>query len=217
MNRIAGKVSLIFIFLVPLASHYSQSLEGGFLEKLQTGRVSEASLVSDRVSISTAWMEETGRVIGGSLDKSPELKRNQGTDEVQQFVAGGHVLGFRKGDMFIASAEHALRIEFVGGRSVSPVNEGIPANTGSGRQTAVPLGEVSYTDLWPGVTLVYERHDSGVVKSTYTVQPASADHPRPVDQIRHRYNVPVAVDESGNLILSFETGHKGASHVIPLL
>jgi hypothetical protein len=126
--------------------------------------------------------------------------------EILQFVAGGHVLGFRKGDMFIATGDHALKVEFVNARPVSPADEGVPPDTENDRKVAQPLGRVIYRDLWNGVTLVYEKHTSGVVKSTYTVQPAETGIGSSVDRIRLRYNVPVEVDEGGNLVFSFEAG-----------
>jgi hypothetical protein len=114
------------------------------------------------------------------------------------------VLGFRKGEMVIASGDHALRIEFVNARPVSP-EEGIKSQEpGKNGDAAQPLGKVTYRDLWAGVTLVYEKHGSGVVKSSYHVQPRSGLSG--VNRIRLRYNVPVKVNESGDLVLSFATG-----------
>ena len=148
-------------------------------------------------------------VYDGFKEKSSET-----TDEMLQFTAGGHIFGFRKGDVFIASGDHALRIEFVNARPVSPVDEGISPDTENNRQTAEPLGRVSYSDLWDGVTLVYERKGTGVVKSTYTIQPEGADASSLVDRIRLRYNVPVAVDGSGNLVFSFDTGQMRESYPV---
>jgi hypothetical protein len=133
-------------------------------------------------------------------------ERQEGSDEVLQFVSGGHVLGFRKGDMFIATGDHALRVEFVNARSVSPADDGAIPETENNLVSAQPLGRVIYRDLWDGVTLVYEKHPSGVVKSTYTVQPAEAEIGSSADRIHLRYNVPVEVDEGGNLVFSFEAG-----------
>jgi hypothetical protein len=148
-------------------------------------------------------------VFEGFKEKSPGK-----TDEMLQFTAGGHILGFRKGDVFIASGDHALRIEFVNARPISPVNERISHDTENNRQIAEPLGRVSYSDLWDGVTLVYERDGTGVVKRTYTIQPAGTDASNPVDRIRLRYNIPVAVEGSGNLVFSFETGQMRESRPV---
>jgi hypothetical protein len=152
---------------------------------------------------------------------SPERIWSEATDEMLQSTAGGHILGFGKDNVWIASGDHALRIEFVNARPVSPEDECISAankeeslDSRNNRQAAEPLERVRYRDLWEGVTLMYERHTGGVVKSTYIVQPthtkavssAGTTNQNPVDSIRLRYNVPVEVDRSGNLILSFETG-----------
>jgi hypothetical protein len=128
------------------------------------------------------------------------------TGEMLQFTAGGHVLGFRKAEMFIASGYHALKVEFVNARPVSPVEEIKSLDLDKGRDATQPLGKVSYRDLWDGVTLAYEKHGSGVVKSTYYIEPAKSETINPLGRIRLRYNVPVKVDESGNLTISFSTG-----------
>jgi hypothetical protein len=139
-------------------------------------------------------------------DRILEEKQHLVTDELLQFVAGGHVLGFREGDVTIASGDHALRIDFVGAQSISPEEEGTIRNTALSQKDPRPLDRVIYRDLWPGVSLVYEKHRSGVVKSTYIVEPDGTCAGCAVEQIRLRYNVPVDVDKSGNLIYSFETG-----------
>ena len=127
-------------------------------------------------------------------------------DELKQYTAGGHVLGFRKGEMFVASGDHALRVEFINARPVSPGEEGKSGDPESSRPTAQPLGKVSYPNLWDGVTLIYENHGAGVVKSTYHIEAGGTTAVDRVDEIRLRYNVPVKVDEGGNLIFSFPTG-----------
>jgi hypothetical protein len=140
-------------------------------------------------------------------DASNELQGKQETaDEMLQFISEGHILGFRKGDVVIASGNHALRIEFIDARTVSPMTEEIALDTVNNSKAVTPLGSVTYRDLWDGVTLVYERHSSSLVKSTYSVQPSGSALSSPVDRIRLRYNVPVIIDDSGNLAFSFETG-----------
>jgi len=212
MKTLIRRTSSLLILLVLLSLHYSQSLEIGYQIKPPKGQVNEASLFPSKASRSAPWPVKEGLVFEGFKEKSLDGKRR--TDEVLQFVAGGHVLGFRKGEVFIASGHHALRIEFINARPVSPSNEGISLDTENNRQVTTPLGRVSYSDLWDGVTLVYERHGSGVVKSTYTVQPAGTEASSPVDRIRLRYNVPVVVEESGNLVLSFETGQMKESRPV---
>ena len=142
-----------------------------------------------------------------------EAQDHEVTNEMLQFTAGGHVLGFRKGEMFVASGDHALKIEFVGARSVSPMEEGTQ-DTGNSRQSSKPLEKVSYRNLWGGVTLVYEKHSSGLLESTYYIQPAGDGAANPVEHIRLRYNVPVKVEESGSLLFSFETGQMKESRPV---
>jgi len=129
-----------------------------------------------------------------------------GPSGLPQYTAAGHVLGFRKDGVVIASASHALRVEFVNARPASPVEEGKPSESLKGHRAAQPLGKVTYRDLWDRISLVYEKTESGVVESSYYVQPGGAEACNPVDEIRLRYNVPVKVDGSGNLVLSFSTG-----------
>jgi len=214
MRRLIRRVSFLLILLVLLSFHYSQSLEIEYQMKPHKSRVDEDSLFFSKGSRSTLSLKKEGLVFDGIKEKSQEGKRQKGTDDMLQFVAGEHVLGFRKDDVFIASSDHALRIEFINARPVSPVSGGISPDTDNNRQTAEPLGRVSYSDLWDGVTLVYERHGTGVVKSTYTIQPSGTDAASPVDRIRLRYNVPVEVDESGNLVFSFETGEMRESRPV---
>jgi len=142
-----------------------------------------------------------------------EAQDHEVTNEMLQFTAGGHVLGFRKGEMFVASGDHALKIEFVGARAVSPVEE-VSQDAGDSRQAAKPLEKVSYRNLWGGVTLVYEKHSSGLLESTYFIQPAGDGAANPVEHIRLRYNVPVKVEESGSLLFSFETGQMKESRPV---
>jgi len=142
------------------------------------------------------------------------MQNETGTGELLQCTAGGHVLGFRKGGMFVASGDHALRVEFVNARPISPEEEAISQAPESSSHAAQPLAKVSYRDLWDGVTLVYEKHDSGVVKSVYYVEPAGTGAVSPVDEIRLRYNVPVKVDDSGGLILFFATGEMRESRPV---
>jgi hypothetical protein len=135
-------------------------------------------------------------------------------DEIKPYTAGGHVLGFRKGEMFVASGDHALRVEYVNARPVSPREEAKSQDPESSHQAAQPLGKVSYPNLWDGVTLVYENHGSGVVKSTYRIEAGGRTAVDPADEIGLRYNVPVKVDDGGNLLLSFATGEMRESRPV---
>ena len=156
-------------------------------------------------SIATSQVQRSGPAMSAPVFGNPGSAIGS-LDELKPFTAGGHILGFRKGEMFVASGDHALRVEFVNARPVSPGEEAKSGDPESNHQTAQPLGKVSYPNLWDGVTLVYENHGSGVVKSTYRVEPVGSSVSSPLNQIRLRYNVPVKVDDSGSLVFSFPTG-----------
>jgi hypothetical protein len=141
--------------------------------------------------------------------------KTKGTqDELLQFTVKGHVLGFGKKNMIIATGDHALRIEFLNAKPVFPENLGTFPDMGKNLLKTDSLGKITYADLWDGITLVYERHDSGLIKSTYTVQPGQVCSSNPVDQIRLRYNVPVEVDVNGNLVFHFEKGQMKESRPV---
>jgi hypothetical protein len=113
-------------------------------------------------------------------------------------TAGGHIIGFGAREVVFGSADHALRLEFVGSRGVTP--ESAEAQTAA-RSRAPALGKVIYRDLWPGITLAYQGEKSGVAKSVWTVGPGAA-----VDSIRLRANTQVSVDERGNLVYTLAQG-----------
>jgi hypothetical protein len=126
-----------------------------------------------------------------------------------QFTAGGHVLGFRPGEMYLAAADHMLKVEFVGAWAVTPISNG--ASPLSNLQSQISaLRSLTYSDLWDGVTLVYEHSAGAVVKSTYRIAPQTSNLQSPasncIKQIRLRYDVPVRLDAHGNLLLTFQTG-----------
>jgi hypothetical protein len=117
--------------------------------------------------------------------------------DLLQFTAAGHVLGFQAWGVYVATGDHMLRVEFAGASGVLPVADQMPIGDGQ----AQPLGRVSYTDLWPGVSLSYERVAGGIMQSNYLLAPG-AD----VGQIRLRYNTPVEIEAGGSLRIGYETG-----------
>lgn len=158
------------------------------------------------LSVTGGQQAEIGQIPFREGEEILEGNQPAGIDRLLQFVAGGHVLGFRADDVTIATGDHALRIGFVEAQSVFPVDEGAVQNSDKSSNGQKPLDRVIYKDLWQGVSLIYEKHNSGVAKSSYIVQASGNDNTNPVDHIRLRYNVPVSVAESGNLIIPFETG-----------
>jgi len=122
--------------------------------------------------------------------------------ELLQFTSGGHALGFKPEGVYLATRDHVLRENFAGTRGVAPLADQPPNADGQ----AQPLGTVTYPDLWPGITLIYDSPPGGILRSTYQVEPGADPN-----QIALRYNVPVQIDESGNLVFEFETGQMTAS------
>ena len=125
-------------------------------------------------------------------EKAPEA-----AGALLQFQSGGHVLGFAPEGMYVSNGTYALRVAFVGAESVAPQ----AAASGAGDSGAVPaLTEVSYPNLWPGISLTYDG-GAGIARSTYTLAP-EADP----GAIRLRYNAPVQVTAGGSLRIGYETG-----------
>jgi hypothetical protein len=208
MSRSITKGFFILSLVILLLSFFSQNLT-----------------TQDRVPTTKKKMTQELRSKNLSKEveeKSLEEEWSVTTHEMLQFKTTGHVLGFGKDNVLIASGDHALQIEFVDAQPVSPEGGGIswmnnaePPDLRSRHQSVEPMGRVSYRHLWEDVTLLYERHAGGVVKSTYIIEPAQMKDdslsattiPNPADRIRLRYNAPVQVDENGNLMIHFETGH----------
>jgi len=141
----------------------------------------------------------------GSFSTDAEYVVGSYKTKLLQFAAGSHVLGFRQGGMYIASSDHALKVEFVGARSVYPVEKAKSPSTSDKLQaTLPPLGTVTYSDLWDGISLVYEKDSKGLVKCTYAI--ALGTRASQLDQIRLAYNVPVRLNNRGQLLLKFKTG-----------
>jgi hypothetical protein len=217
MFKLHQKILILFIlFLSFPVNHISSSGQNGRWRPEPV--LGDPGLVFDTAKVplgfiqNKAQVQEKGLFSGPMSGSTPGLTK--GTDEMIQYTAGGHVLGFRKAEMFIASGDHALRVEFVNASPVSPGEEAKSLDPEENYAGEQPLGRVSYSDLWDGVTLVYEKQGSGVVKSTYHIQPVGAGTIDPVGQIRLRYNVPVKLDDNGDLVLSFATGEMRESRPV---
>jgi len=145
----------------------------------------------------------SGNIPGQNLmGKNPMDLKKGNKEEMLQVTSGGHVLGFKSGEMYIAAPTHMLKVEYSGANKVEPFS-----NTAINNKTdrkAAPLNKVTYKNLWDQVDLVYDKTDSGVFKSTYYVEPS--EDREAYKKIRLKYNVPVKVDKDGSLVFSFETG-----------
>lgn len=118
-------------------------------------------------------------------------------NDILQFASGGHVLGFASDAVYVAGGSHALRVQFVNPRKTHPISTAAPKGT----QRAASLSQVTYPNLWDGVTLTYDAPSGAVVRSTYRIEP-HAD----AGNIRLRYNAPLVVQDDGSLRVSFQTG-----------
>jgi hypothetical protein len=118
-----------------------------------------------------------------------------------QFKAGGHLLGFQPGKVYFASLDHALSVEFLGTPGMMPKTA---AGEGEmGKESTVPsLGRVVYEGLWEGISLTYEAREGGIAESTYHIGSWAN-----VSKIRLRYNVPVEVQKNGSLKFKFDRGY----------
>jgi hypothetical protein len=126
------------------------------------------------------------------------VQASTGSDStLLQYTSGGHVLGFSEGEFYVATGDHALKVEFVKGLAVQPVAE----SAGSG-QNAAPLDKVTYNGIWKDIDIIYTSAVGGIAESTYYL-----NTPASVDGIRLRYNRPISLDGQGNLVISFENGN----------
>ncbi len=135
--------------------------------------------------------------LGTLAPRAAQASPDEHTNVLMQFTAGGHVLGFQRDAVYVASASHALKIEFVGGAGVAPVADAPASSTGR----ALPLSKVSYPNVWDGISVSYQATAGGIAKSSYLLDAGAG-----VEQIRLRYNLPIALDASGDLIARAATG-----------
>jgi len=147
---------------------------------------------------------------------SQAANSNASAGDQLQFRSSGHALLFNKDGFTAAGATHALKVSFVHAQGVTPV--GVGDSTATGNAMPVPAGvpkqpadktpllkQVTYNNLWKGVTLTYKASPQGVLESTYRLDPDKAGR---VDasQIGLRYNRDLSLDGSGNLVVSYPNG-----------
>jgi len=137
----------------------------------------------------------------GTLDSLIE-QPSPNAAQLLQFTAGGHALGFARNGIYVASADHALRVQFVGANAVTPQSDATNQTTvhSARNPQAAALTRVTYANLWDGITLTYDQ-GGGILRSTYRIE-AGAD----VNAIRLQYNAPITLNADGSLTTKFETG-----------
>ena len=89
----------------------------------------------------------------------PEHIQAQEAAGLQQFTAGGHVLGFRPQGVYVVSSDHMLKVTFADANSVTPMAD----QPQSGDNQVQPLGKVTYPHLWDGISLTYQQVAGGIV------------------------------------------------------
>ena len=140
------------------------------------------------------------------LDSQAEPK----SDSVH-FKVGSELVSFQPGQVQMTNGARMFRVMFVNANpypaqrnQISPDPKLFTSPKHSGKTTQIAqlsaADRVSYTELWAGINLVYERKEQAL-KSTYYVAPL-AD----VTQIRLRYNLPVQVMSDGSLQWRFDGG-----------
>jgi len=118
-------------------------------------------------------------------------------NESLQFSAGRHVIAFTPETIYLTSSNYLLKVTFQNANVTIPEAEQYP----SMETHTQPLEKVIYPELWNGISLTCEREGGGIAKSTYLVSPGSD-----AGQISLCYNVPVRIDEAGELVFEFDSG-----------
>ena len=127
----------------------------------------------------------------------PSPPGTQTPDSMLQLQAGGHIMGFQPGRVYLAALDHGLVVDFLGTPGVMPTMAADAAD----RSADAPAGRVIYENLWKGISLIYETTKDGLTESTYRIAPG-AD----TTAIRLKYNVPVARQKDGSLQIRFAGG-----------
>ena len=135
----------------------------------------------------------------------------QGTsNSLLQYQSGGHVLGFDAHKIYMAAADHALSLEFLGSSGAQPRSSDGAAQTAR-TKGAAPLTTVTYPGLWQGIDAQFQAADGKIAKSTYLLAPGADSR-----QIRLGYNVPVQIEMDGTLKFQLATQRGSLSESAPL-
>jgi hypothetical protein len=121
------------------------------------------------------------------------------TPSLMQFYSSGHILGFSSQGVYVAAGSHALHMDFIGANPTQPQAASI-IRAGT-NEKGTYLNQVTYKNLWDGVSLTYAATAAGIYTTTYTLSPG-AD----VKNIRLGYNLPLALNRNGFLNIAFDTG-----------
>lgn len=101
-----------------------------------------------------------------------------------QFTSSGHILGFTSNGMYAAAGSHALHVDFVNANSVQPQSASLASADGK----AAALSQVTYANLWDGVTLAYNA------SAEFTPPPIPSPQ-QDVSNIKLKYNAPLTLEQ----------------------
>jgi hypothetical protein len=149
------------------------------------------------ISLSFALLLFSFSDVSASHQTAPTVAKPE--NNLLQFKAGDHVLGFAPDKAYLASMDHALTVQFVGTEGVVPKAD---ANAAGASAKVPPLGKLIYRDLWDGISLTYVATKDGITESTYHIAPGMD-----VSRIRLRYNVPCTIQKDGSLRFVFDAGN----------
>jgi hypothetical protein len=129
-------------------------------------------------------------------------------NDLLQFKAGSHVMGFKPDKAYLVNTAGFLSVEFLGAHTIIPQAVAADANrhqdnialTPDHKDTLTNLQRVEYQGLWDGITLHYDAVQTGIAESTYFIQPG-AD----VADIRLRYNADTELQKDGSLKIKLAT------------
>ena len=107
------------------------------------------------VAIFLLSLLSSNNACGAQDSASIGLNKIKQCNNLIQFKAGNHVLGFASSKVYLASLDHALTLEFIGTEGVMPEAEGDLLATSAGTE-AQALKKVVYQNLWEGISLSYE-------------------------------------------------------------
>lgn len=114
-----------------------------------------------------------------------------------QFTSAGHALGFTTGSMVAATGRHALRVIFVDANAVQPQSATPLPSDGSPQG----LVQITYANLWDGISLDYRAEPGRIYTTTYHLAPGA--NPR---ALRLQYNAPVSASSDGTLRIAYDDG-----------
>jgi len=113
------------------------------------------------------------------------------------YQSNGHGLFFETGGWLMSNANYALRVKFLGANTVTPQSSQI--SNAADRPAA--LSQVTYANLWNGISLTYDAPAGTIARSTYTLEPGADP-----TAIRLEYNTQTQLRSDGALETRFANG-----------